>query len=774
MAQKIQIRRDTAANWTTANPVLAQGEPGHEIDTGKVKFGNGIDNWNSLIYQDLTGSSWTQTGSSAVTRTVDEKLKDVVSVKDFGAVGDGVADDTAAIQAAINTGKSVQIPEGVYLVTSIVRSLNNAALTLIGIPGQTTIKATGSLASIFAKPVGLLESTDNIFVYGIKFDGQHVRTTFPYSTIAGTFGASSALSFTANPDSSSSSFVMDLCEVTRVTNLPIILDHFKHVAVTRSKFIKTKDPGFRFCDSLLWDGNVTKFGADNGVSVSRGCQRAVISNSIFEDVEVAGIWVAGFNVTGSGTLTLSGGAYTAGATLTMTAAAGASFSLKDKGVLFSLYDGSSNKCTVKVVGLTSSSVATVVALEAVPAGLQATASSSWRYAPHEGVDTFTVSNCIVDGAYSTGIHAGIAANRGIFSGCLVRDSGFIADSELFTSGSILSGSNSLTVASSTGFAAPNWLVIKPKTGLQPKFIAKISSVVGTTITLDRNAPESYAEETVHRCHVNNVEGWGAYVSGNGIGADSYAENINFQSCSFIGGRGNDVHLGNSTLTPVRNIGIIDCSFTDPESLKKSTADGLVGNIRIAEPPSFPVSDIRIHNNYSDLVVATGKTFVTAYLRGTARRSLIVTDTYLPSGSDANYAAIYDSDNGNANITSLYSFSWIDFFGTRISQSTKGGAWYTLTSQEVTDIGTSGVLFPKSNRIIITPTGALTVNSIDWSLLGSQGTPECHIENASATHSITFTHNDTAIRCPGNTSIVLPPRDYVAFGKRNSSVSYKLM
>lgn len=65
---------------------------------------------------------------SAVSRTVNTKLQEYVSVKDFGAVGDGVADDTAAIQAAINYAattanasagtSSVLFPAGSYKTTS--------------------------------------------------------------------------------------------------------------------------------------------------------------------------------------------------------------------------------------------------------------------------------------------------------------------------------------------------------------------------------------------------------------------------------------------------------------------------------------------------------------------------------------------------------------------------------------------------------------------------------------------------------------------------------
>jgi len=50
MAIKIQIRRGTAAQWTTANTVLADGEMGYEKDTGYLKFGNGVTAWNSLPY----------------------------------------------------------------------------------------------------------------------------------------------------------------------------------------------------------------------------------------------------------------------------------------------------------------------------------------------------------------------------------------------------------------------------------------------------------------------------------------------------------------------------------------------------------------------------------------------------------------------------------------------------------------------------------------------------------------------------------------------------
>ena len=72
-----------------------------------------------------------QAGTGAVTSTVQTKLRESVSVKDFGAVGDGVSDDTAAIQAALDSGAyaSVYMPPGTYRVTATINITKQNTLT---------------------------------------------------------------------------------------------------------------------------------------------------------------------------------------------------------------------------------------------------------------------------------------------------------------------------------------------------------------------------------------------------------------------------------------------------------------------------------------------------------------------------------------------------------------------------------------------------------------------------------------------------------------------
>jgi hypothetical protein len=65
MTTRIKLRRDTAANWTANNPILALGEPGLDTDNNAVKYGDGVTAWNSLPYsgEGTTENIWLAVGS---------------------------------------------------------------------------------------------------------------------------------------------------------------------------------------------------------------------------------------------------------------------------------------------------------------------------------------------------------------------------------------------------------------------------------------------------------------------------------------------------------------------------------------------------------------------------------------------------------------------------------------------------------------------------------------------------------------------------------------
>jgi len=142
---------DQAGTSANTNPVIldSRGEASVWLGTGPYKLrltsATDVDIWTvddiysegSQSMQELLSSSGSSLvgfiadGTGAAYRTVQSKLRDVVSVKDFGAVGDGVTDDTAAIQAAINASagfRSVYFPSGTYKVTSQITIANDRVM----------------------------------------------------------------------------------------------------------------------------------------------------------------------------------------------------------------------------------------------------------------------------------------------------------------------------------------------------------------------------------------------------------------------------------------------------------------------------------------------------------------------------------------------------------------------------------------------------------------------------------------------------------------------
>jgi hypothetical protein len=99
-----------------------------------VRNRRGYDVLSALSATERFDSSlvtFVQAGLGAVTRTAQAKMRDIVSVKDFGAVGDGVAVDTAFVQAAIDAmtnGGTIYFPNGTYRCGPL--TVGNANLTL--------------------------------------------------------------------------------------------------------------------------------------------------------------------------------------------------------------------------------------------------------------------------------------------------------------------------------------------------------------------------------------------------------------------------------------------------------------------------------------------------------------------------------------------------------------------------------------------------------------------------------------------------------------------
>jgi parallel beta-helix repeat protein len=107
---------------------------------------------------DASAVTYTPAGTGAVDTTVQTKLRESVSVKDFGAVGDGVADDTAAIQAALNSGASVFLPSGTYNISSALTIPTNGQEFIGQGKGKSIIKQTATNKN------GIIITGNNVYV----------------------------------------------------------------------------------------------------------------------------------------------------------------------------------------------------------------------------------------------------------------------------------------------------------------------------------------------------------------------------------------------------------------------------------------------------------------------------------------------------------------------------------------------------------------------------------------------------------------------------------
>ena len=138
MATRIQLRRDTAANWVSANPTLTAGELGYETDTYKIKLGTGSTAWNSLPYiQIALGTDTTGNYVATVTGTANQ-----VSVSGSGSENAAL---TLSLPQDINTSSS---PTFGGATLDAIRVGITAANEIDTTAGNLTIDSAGGTVTV--------------------------------------------------------------------------------------------------------------------------------------------------------------------------------------------------------------------------------------------------------------------------------------------------------------------------------------------------------------------------------------------------------------------------------------------------------------------------------------------------------------------------------------------------------------------------------------------------------------------------------------------------
>ena len=157
---RFQWRRDTAANWTSVNPVLLDGEPGLEADTGKIKYGDGVTAWNGLAY----ASGGTGATNLSVTARTGTSLT-VASDSGTDAVIPAASGTEAGLLTATQHTKLAGIASGATANSADANLLDRANHTgtqAAGtITGLATVATTGAYGDLSSLPtLGTAAATD--------------------------------------------------------------------------------------------------------------------------------------------------------------------------------------------------------------------------------------------------------------------------------------------------------------------------------------------------------------------------------------------------------------------------------------------------------------------------------------------------------------------------------------------------------------------------------------------------------------------------------------
>ena len=190
MAVQIQIRRDLAANWVSANPILVEGEPGFETNTGKIKYGDGTTAWNSLAYSAAFQLSPYLQVANAVSTFQTKSVERAALANTNLAITNvktGLTSTNTAIRLLVSDRLQVANAASIYATKSNPATSNLLAhtgratiSTNLTVSGNTTLGAAGktiSTTGVLAH-TGRATISTNLTVSGNSSLGTIINTRF--------------------------------------------------------------------------------------------------------------------------------------------------------------------------------------------------------------------------------------------------------------------------------------------------------------------------------------------------------------------------------------------------------------------------------------------------------------------------------------------------------------------------------------------------------------------------------------------------------------------
>jgi microcystin-dependent protein len=184
MARKLQLRRGTAAEWTTADPILSIGEPGFEVDTLRMKLGDGSTAWTSLAY--VGGAGNAISALSALTPAAGKvpyfTSGSAAATVDSTSYGRALlnAADEAAFKALVNAEAGTDFATPSALSAGLLR-----AMPVGGVLPYAGLTAPSGWLLCFGQAIGRTTYASLFAVIGTTYGSGDGSTTFNVPDLRG-------------------------------------------------------------------------------------------------------------------------------------------------------------------------------------------------------------------------------------------------------------------------------------------------------------------------------------------------------------------------------------------------------------------------------------------------------------------------------------------------------------------------------------------------------------------------------------------------------------